>query len=101
MRTLIVLAVLATLALQNANLLNGGQPSDYPEAIRLGCSAIMAGQNPYAPEWLVNGGSPNTLGVGYLALLTISGLWSVPGLAPVIGLWLCWGLVAWLLSSDF
>ena len=92
MRTLIVITVIAVLALQNANILNGGQPSDYPVAIVNGCSAIMAGQNPYAPQWLCNGVSPNTLGVGYLVLLTISGLWIVPGLAPVLGLWICWRL---------
>lgn len=90
MRILIV--VLAGLWLQSANLLNGGLPSDYPEAIRLGCHALMSGQNPYAPEWLCNGTSPNTLGVGYLALLTISGLWIMPGLAPILGLAICWRL---------
>ena len=92
MRTLIVLAILATLALQGSNLLNGGQPSDYPVAIVNGCTALLSDQNPYAPDWICNGASPNTLGVGYLVLLTISGLWIVPGLAPVIGLWICWRL---------
>lgn len=89
---MVFLAILAVLAIQNANILNSGIPSDYPEAIRLGCGALMNLQNPYSEAWNCVSGNPNSLGAGYLFLLCLSGVWIVPGVAPLLGLAVCWRL---------
>jgi hypothetical protein len=78
---------LAILFLQSNNPLTT-IGSDYPEAINFGCLAMLIGNSPYSVD--CSSGSSITPGAGYLLIFLSTGLFLIPGIVPLIGLFLCY-----------